>query len=92
MIERAGVNVDPRNFLPPRQVQRLGQEPASVALAGHFGHQADEGELALAAGPEVELQHSDFAGFIVDDREQLDPWIADNRRQSGVVDDQPREP
>jgi hypothetical protein len=78
MVERAGVDADPRNAFAPGQPKGLGEKPAAVTAPGKLRDQADERQLALARHPEIELDHADVAAVFVDDRVKLDLRVADD--------------
>jgi len=92
MVERAGMDMDPVDALAPGEAQRLGQKPAPVPLPGELGNQADEVELAFAAGAKIELEDAHLARVLTDDREKFDLGMVNDRREGGIVHVQPREP
>jgi len=63
-----------------------------VAPAGKLGHEADEGELALASHAKVELEQPDLADVVIDDWEHGDVRVMDDGRELRILKEQPREP
>src|SRR6185312_1279821 len=92
MVERAGVDMDPVDALPPRSANRFRQKPAPVTLARQRGDQADEGKLALMWFTKIEFEDSDLAPGFVNHCIELDLRVLDDRGEVRIVHHQAREP
>ena len=92
MVERAAVQPDAIDSRAPGAAQRLGHQPAAMALSGQPSNQPDERQFACADRAKIELEHARLCTAVIDHGEYLDRVVGDDFGKRAIAQGEARKP